>query len=459
MNRLKWSNGFSVALDDVDRDHRRLIGIINQLSELLDNNAGREALTDVFSELESYVVYHFQREEGLLAKYQCSHSEEHLAQHDLFTDSLPKLRAQLIDSGNYAEGQKAIIALIRWLLEHIIVHDVQMSKEIHASKLWQQEQGEISFFSRMRLSPAKLRGLLVIPAVVMALLVVLQFVIDPILLADYHLYITMAELTAMGLTLFSVAVLFIKGRSNSRLFAKMMRRMAQGSRDLWLSHIERNELMDELMDSHEELRRSLLRDEILSMIDLNLKEIEVESRSREHQSLEQMAFFDPLTGLHNRRRFDQLVEAEIKRARRHDHPLSYMMLDLDHFKHVNDNYGHAVGDDVLKRFAQLVQSTVRDSDLVARLGGEEFGILLPDTNLDEARAFAERIRLQVEQIGFETDSQAFHVTVSTGVASFRHQSGVETFQSLAARADMALYQAKHEGRNLVVTEQQLRKSF
>jgi len=162
--------------------------------------------------------------------------------------------------------------------------------------------------------------------------------------------------------------------------------------------------------------------------------------------ISRLARTDDLTGLHNRRSFNELFSLALSAARRHGHPLSLIVIDLDHFKDVNDTYGHSVGDLVLKKFAELLKSMVRDEDVVARWGGEEFIILLSHTASDAAAALAERIRY-----GFEHDpcsATPFAVTASFGVAQL--QDG-EQEDALIRRADSALYRAKREGRNRVVT--------
>lgn len=170
--------------------------------------------------------------------------------------------------------------------------------------------------------------------------------------------------------------------------------------------------------------------------------------------VEELAVKDDLTGAHNRRFMMDALEREIRRAERSGHPFALMMLDLDRFKKVNDDYGHSTGDAVLKEFVARVRDQVRSMDLVAkdtrefgRFGGEEFLVLLTDTNLEGARVTAERIRQCVERLPFNTPDGAIPVTVSIGVAEYRPG---ESSRSLLDRADKALYEAKDSGRNCVV---------
>ena len=170
-------------------------------------------------------------------------------------------------------------------------------------------------------------------------------------------------------------------------------------------------------------------------------------RERLFREVERLSTTDPLTGLSNRRHFDAAAQLEILRARRHHRPLSAVMLDVDHFKLVNDTHGHAAGDRVLVALSGLCVAMSRRTDLKARLGGEEFCLLLPETSAASAHQVADRIRTGLQGLPFENAGRTFHVTVSMGVAG---HTGEEVLDALLARADRALYQAKDSGRNRVV---------
>jgi len=170
---------------------------------------------------------------------------------------------------------------------------------------------------------------------------------------------------------------------------------------------------------------------------------------RTNEKLEHMAATDPLTGAANRRRFIECVEAEIARAKRHGAPFSLLALDLDHFKAINDSYGHQTGDQVLQRFVKKCLDAIRPYDGVARVGGEEFMVLLPQVALDAARSIGERIRAAIAGAPFDSgNGNPIDVTVSVGVSEFGRDG--ETIDAILRKADERLYRAKHQGRNRVV---------
>ncbi|HWV57125.1 MAG TPA: diguanylate cyclase, partial [Longimicrobiales bacterium] len=155
---------------------------------------------------------------------------------------------------------------------------------------------------------------------------------------------------------------------------------------------------------------------VRSMLRIRRLQRELEEKNRE---LERLSISDGLTGLYNHRHIRQLVREEFERARRTWRPLAVAMLDLDHFKKVNDTYGHQTGDRVLKEVAGILRSTAREIDRIGRYGGEEFAVLLPNTGLAEATIFLERVRERVERHEFEVDSgKRIHLTISAGVSSF-----------------------------------------
>lgn len=178
---------------------------------------------------------------------------------------------------------------------------------------------------------------------------------------------------------------------------------------------------------------------------------EIEERKNAQAALQELATTDPLTGLLNRREFFVLAEREFLRARRDNHPLSAILLDLDHFKSINDTFGHAVGDQVLAATAKTGRDNLRQGELVARYGGDEMVILLPGSNLGRARQIAERLRERVSAQPIETERGRVSPTVSLGIAELqKNDTGLDV---LLDHADQALYTAKGAGRNRAATYQ------
>jgi diguanylate cyclase (GGDEF)-like protein len=219
---------------------------------------------------------------------------------------------------------------------------------------------------------------------------------------------------------------------------------------------EAESLLDRLLAHRRSLTRDLGRDpglrvaamDFLSNVERryeNPKIVEMD----EFEETERSARTDALTGLSNRRVFHEILDAEIRRSRRYRWPVTVMMLDLDHFKDVNDSYGHMLGDLVLERVGGIVRHAVRDADAACRFGGEELAVVLPETAREGGYAVAERIRRRVEQSfsGRPIDGHDISMTVSVGLATFP-DDGLHA-DELVARADEALYGAKHRGRNRV----------
>lgn len=176
---------------------------------------------------------------------------------------------------------------------------------------------------------------------------------------------------------------------------------------------------------------------------------DITQRKRLEAELTRLASTDALTGIANRRHFIAQLEKEIARIQRVAEPAAVLMLDLDHFKKINDNHGHATGDAVLQAFARGAQSDLRKIDLIGRLGGEEFAILLPETGLDAALRLAERLRQHIETMTVACNDDMIQITVSIGLTTMTRAD--ISADAILARADQALYQAKASGRNRVMT--------
>jgi len=244
----------------------------------------------------------------------------------------------------------------------------------------------------------------------------------------------------------------LRDLENTPVFASAIRFLFH----LKVDDAEAELLLERVLDHRSALSRELGRDpglrvaamDYLSNIERryeNPKIVEMD----EFEETERSARTDALTGLSNRRVFHETLDAEIRRSRRYRWPVTVLMLDLDHFKDVNDTFGHMLGDLVLERVGGIVRHAVRDADAACRFGGEELAVVLPETAREGGYAVAERIRRRVEQAfqGRPVDGHDISMTISAGLATFP-EDGLHA-EELLARADEALYGAKHAGRNRV----------
>jgi diguanylate cyclase (GGDEF)-like protein len=191
------------------------------------------------------------------------------------------------------------------------------------------------------------------------------------------------------------------------------------------------------------------------------KRITIEDELRNHQDhleelvkrrtaeIHRLAITDVLTGLFNRRHLFSLGEQAIKNAKRYQSPLTAMMIDIDHFKQINDTYGHAAGDEALRKLAHQIRRSLRTADIPGRYGGEEFIILMPETDLASGHKIAERLLKMARKVRISNNQTAFGFTISIGLAE-QLQANTQTLDQLVDQADKALYKAKQSGRNQVV---------
>jgi diguanylate cyclase (GGDEF)-like protein/PAS domain S-box-containing protein len=174
--------------------------------------------------------------------------------------------------------------------------------------------------------------------------------------------------------------------------------------------------------------------------------VDITAQRQVREDLLAQATHDPLTGVFNRRQLEEVLRKELERAARHARPLSVAMMDADHFKNINDTYGHQTGDEVLRAISDRCRKTLRSNDVFGRYGGEEFVVVFPETNIEEAGAVAERLRVAVAENPIQVGDNALGVTVSIGLAAYAPGQDID---KLFQRADSALYVAKQDGRNLV----------
>lgn len=232
-----------------------------------------------------------------------------------------------------------------------------------------------------------------------------------------------------------VGLSMVPGTIDSPLYLAVLVDLTEHQRLAEIARRANEALEERVRERTEQLEQADLQREAL-LADLQRQRTLLEILSRE----------DGLTGLANRRDFDQRLETELHRAQRSQTPLALAMFDLDHFKQVNDGFGHLVGDAVLRQVADLIRLHCRSTDLVARFGGEEFVLALPDTSQAAACAMCERIRLTIEAHDWGSICAGLAVTASAGVAELKQ---VEDAATLLGRADGHLYEAKRDGRNRV----------
>ncbi len=219
-------------------------------------------------------------------------------------------------------------------------------------------------------------------------------------------------------------------------------------KELWLTIIHGNIFRDTLINRkkngdlyYENKTITPLKDdknEIIGFVSTG-KDVTVDALM--NQEMQRIATIDMLTGIYNRHKFEELFILEAERSRRFSLPLSLIMIDIDHFKAVNDNYGHDIGDEILKTLTEIVDGNIRKIDIFARWGGEEFLVLCPSTNLENIQKLAEKLRSAVESTHFP---KVNHITISLGVSTFREN---DTFTDFFKRVDQGLYYAKEHGRN------------
>ncbi len=204
------------------------------------------------------------------------------------------------------------------------------------------------------------------------------------------------------------------------------------------------------------IENAILNDELEDRVAIRTAELkrinkillaEIEERKRMEKELHHLATTDPLTGALNRRHFFELAEQEFDRSQRYNRKISIILFDVDHFKEINDTYGHVAGDQLLKTIAERFIQNLRQMDIFGRYGGDEFVILLPETDIDQARQAAERIHQAVTLDSVETSRGTIPIQISIGVASLNNSDDME---KLLIKTDQALYKAKEAGRNRVI---------
>ena len=225
-----------------------------------------------------------------------------------------------------------------------------------------------------------------------------------------------------------------------------MKQLARGQREMRFTGNHSKDELSQMEKAYEACRISLLKADVADNIRFHRQHIDLKIKTEEREYFKNLASVDSLTGAINRREFFKIAKYEVDKVQRYKHPLSLIMMDIDHFKNINDSYGHASGDIILKRFYELCYNNVRDTDVIARIGGEEFAILMPETDIEQAHELAERVRQSVSKHPINTLGTNIPVTCSIGVVAWNEERHQEIGQALRD-ADQALYIAKDSGRN------------
>ena len=258
-------------------------------------------------------------------------------------------------------------------------------------------------------------------------------------------------------------------QSTYRLFEFPMEKSLVEISDMnsfWIQEEDRNQLLDLIGDegdihNHEMLMKTAKGKMFWALLSatkmdfggeraLFVSLLDITEKKLIQEELERLATTDPLTGIYNRRSYFEMANKELRRSVRYNYPFSLLMIDIDHFKRVNDTYGHAFGDEVIQRFCEVCNGCLREEDIFGRVGGEEFSVILVSAALDGANTVAERIREQWQETGIQFEGKHVSFTVSIGVSEL--QNPRESVDMVMERADKALYQAKSDGRNQVKVE-------
>jgi diguanylate cyclase (GGDEF)-like protein/hemerythrin-like metal-binding protein len=266
-----------------------------------------------------------------------------------------------------------------------------------------------------------------------------------------------AYLIIIALSLFLFAAIFFALVLNYSIISPVrkltyaLNEMSVGQHNIHFNRIASKDEIGSMQLAYEKLRRKLLQGDIYKAT-VSQQQKEIKYRKSQQDHFQQLALTDALTGAVNRHHFNEVIDQEITNVNNHGRPLSIMLLDIDHFKGINDTYGHGVGDEVLVLFYQTCVDAVRSSDVVARIGGEEFVIIMPNTALENAGKFAERLRDKIAKLEININQKEISVTVSIGVSQWKQESFINA-ETFIAHADKSLYQAKNSGRNKVVVTQ------
>jgi diguanylate cyclase (GGDEF)-like protein/hemerythrin-like metal-binding protein/PAS domain S-box-containing protein len=459
MRYFHWNKRFEIGIPILDQQHRTIVDLINNLATAILEGGELPDTQLLIHELMLYVSVHFRDEEQILATSPLTKEEKecHLLAHRGFVDKVQEI-ASRPDLSQATVAQQVLEFLTTWLVSHILGSDMKIAQAM-MHKDGAPDNGSHLF------------GVSTVERLLLAALndTERQFR----LMSDHTPIIIWVSDGAGKRTFFNRAWYDFTGCiTESIQTIRWEEYLHPEDKEDYLAQIgavltypasmeSEYRLRHHTGDYHWFLERILPRTDsdgvwlglIASATDITaIKQAEdlvtqsnavlEKEVARRTEQLEKLMLTDPLTGVGNRRFLTKGLNDEVLRTQRYHHPLSVAFIDIDHFKVINDKYGHATGDMVLACLARSLQSGLRDCDLLGRFGGEEFVLILPETGLDDALSIAERIRKRVAKLDLLPKGDV--VTVSVGLAELLPD---ETAEELLARSDKSLYRAKEDGRN------------
>lgn len=449
MNKLIWNEGMSVGVEAIDNDHKKLLSIISQLTDSIEEGTYNSLIEPIFYELENYIKIHFSREEALMRSCEYEKYDEHIEQHRTFAERLPALKQQLLAEDSIDVALEINLFLYQWLIHHILVEDMSYTISVYEhgmADLGTRKKDLIDRFFESITNRVCLGGRIFF-TVLFPITTVISFMWNSIAVVTINQILLILLTTLLFSWVLYHSIVF-----PMRRLTRAMISLAKGQRNIRFTQTFANDDLGKMINAYEQCRRAFLQADIYSAAHLRRKDINLLHRTHEKAIYKELSSIDPLTGALNRRKFEELAKMEIDRSRRYGTRVSVMMLDIDHFKKVNDTYGHASGDIVLQQFCQACNRAIRETDIFARIGGEEFVILMPETSLNQAALLAERVRLSCSKLSISVEKSIVQITVSIGVTEWE-KIKFEGIADMLKSADSALYDAKHTGRNCVVVQQ------
>ena len=364
MQSFHWDSNFETGLSNVDKQHHRLVDIVNEFGELLaENKIEYNDIARIFKQLFDYAQHHFQEEEALMFQYGVDqrHLDHQIEAHQSFLHELTAMYSE-ITQDNLDPAKNLLDFLTHWLAYHILGVDQNMARQIVAIK--SGVKSDIAYESEEREGNSAT---------------------EPLLIALNGLF---QQVSA-------------RNKELTQLNQSLEEKVAQRTKELYEANLH----------------------------------------------LEEISLTDALTGLPNRRHALRQLAAIWEESIQTDVSLACMMIDADHFKEINDTYGHDSGDSVLFELAKTLQHSVRTDDIVCRLGGDEFIIICPDTDKEGGMCVAGLTHKAVSELRVPTGGEPWYGSISVGVAV--RTPGMKNYEELILAADKGVYAAKQDGKNCV----------